>query len=342
MQILYIIGNGFDLNIGMKTSYKYFFDQYKSKESSNKNVEKLKKNISENYNNWSDLEIALGGYTAELKTLEEFDEVFEDIGENLAEFLRLEEDKFIESEIDRERFFKYLVTPENELRQIDKNRITEYKKKFYNNHWGLDIFTFNYTTVLEKIIGEGQKNIRIGNHPNTSSKANVTLTGIEHIHGFTDKRMVLGVNDKSQIKNKAFKDDQNVLEAMVKSECNLAYGHLIDELFKKKIKASSMICIFGSSIGDTDNMWWELIGEKLKENIPLIIFTKGEEVISPRIGYKNNRTKRKMRDYFLDKTNLSEGVRKRIEDNVYVGLDTSMFKEIILNKEKKLTSSPKV
>lgn len=327
MQILYIIGNGFDLNIGLKTSYKYFFDYYKSKESPNKNVEKLKKNISENFNSWSDLELALGGYTNELKTLEEFDQVFEDIGENLAEYLKLEEDKFEESEIDRERFFKYLVRPEDELRQIDKNRITEYKRKFLNHHWGLDIFTFNYTTVLEKIIGEGKKNIKIGNHLN--NKADVTLRGIEHIHGFTDDRMVLGVNDKSQIKNKAFKENQDVLEAMVKSECNLAYGHTIDELFKKKIRAASMICVFGSSIGDTDNMWWKLIGQRLNDNIPLLIFTKGEEVISRRIGYKNNRTKRKMRDYFLDKTHLSEGVRKRIENNVYVGLDTSMFKEII-------------
>lgn len=330
MQILYIIGNGFDLNIGMKTSYKDFFDHYKSKESPNKNVENLKKNISENYNNWSDLEIALGRYTNELKTLEEFDQVFEDIGEKLAEYLELEESKFEESDINRERFFKYLVTPENELRQIDKNRITEYKRNFFNNHWGLDIFTFNYTTILEKIIGEDQKNIRIGNHPNINSKANVTLKGIEHIHGFTDQRMVLGVNDKSQIKNKSFQENQDVLEAIVKSECNLTYGHTIDDLFKTKIKAASMICIFGSSIGDTDNMWWELIGEKLKENIPLIIFTKGEEVISPRIGYKNNRTKKRMRDYFLDRTNLSEDVRKRIENNVYVGLDTSMFKEIVL------------
>lgn len=73
-----------------------------------------------------------------------------------------------------------------------------------------------------------------------------------------------------------------------------------------------------------------MIGERLNENIPLIMFAKGEEVISPRIGYKNNRTKRKMRDYFLDKINLSEGVvRKRIENNVYVGIDTSMFKEIV-------------
>ncbi len=330
MQILYIIGNGFDLNLGLKTSYKHFFDYYKSKSSPNKNVEKLKKNISENYNSWSDLEMALGSYTSQLKTLDEFDEIFEDIGENLAEYLKLEEEKFKNIKIDQERFYKYLVNPENELRQIDKNRITEFKKKFYNHHWSLDIFTFNYTTVLEKIIGDEQKNIKIGNHPNTNSKATVTLRGIEHIHGFTNERMVLGVNDKSQIKNKEFKENQDVLEAIVKSECNLAYGHTIDEQFKIRIKAASMICIFGSSIGDTDNVWWELIGERLNNNVPLIIFTKGEEVISPRIGYKNNRTKRKMRDYFLDKTNLSEGIRKRIENNVYVGLDTSMFEEIVV------------
>ena len=75
-------------------------------------------------------------------------------------------------------------------------------------------------------------------------------------------------------------------------------------------------------------MWWELIGERLKRDIPLIIFTKGEEVISPRIGYKNSRTERRMRNYFLKKTKLTKEEKEKVSNNIYVALDSSMFKEI--------------
>jgi hypothetical protein len=143
------------------------------------------------------------------------------------------------------------------------------------------------------------------------------------------------VNDISQLKNKNFHQNIDVLEAIVKEKCNSAYGHTIDNLFKLKISQADFIVIFGSSIGDTDNVWWELIGKRLSTSqIPIIIFTKGEEVISPRIAYKTNRTKRNMRNYFLKKTNLPKDLIENIDNNIYVALDTEMFKGIL----KKQTS----
>ena len=63
--------------------------------------------------------------------------------------------------------------------------------------------------------------------------------------------------------------------------------------------------------------------------IPILIFTMGEEVISPRIGYKNNRTKRKMMDYFLKKTKLTKEEIDISSQNIFIALDTPMFKEIL-------------
>jgi len=327
MKILYIIGNGFDLNLGLKTSYKDFYDYYVSFESSKKNVKKLKSLISNNYKNWSDLELALGQYTEEFKTTENFDEVFEDIGEHLAKYLLSEENKFNFEKINKEKFFKNLVKPEDFLPPADNNKIRDYKTKFINNEWSVDIVTFNYTKIIDKIIGEG-KNVNLGHHPRRTS--NVILRSIQHIHGYYDYQMVLGVNDVSQLKNKEFHNNEDVLEAIVKPKCNIAYGHTIDEHFKTKIQQADFICIFGASIGDTDNMWWEQIGKRIKNNnIPIIIFTKGEEVISPRIGYKNNRTKRKMQNYFIKKTKLTNEETERINENIYIALDTKMFKEIM-------------
>lgn len=327
MKILHIIGNGFDLNLGLKTSYKDFYDYYKSVESSKNSINNLKKNISNNYKNWSDLELALGQYTEQFKTVDDFDEVFEDIGERLAEYLIKEESKFDLAEINKARFFENLVKPEVFLPVADNNKIRTYKSIFSNLTWNVDLVTFNYTRIIEKII-EDNKNIKIGHH--IANNVAVTLRGIEHIHGYVDNRMVLGVNDVSQLKNKAFHQNVDVLEAIVKQQCNIAYGHTIDNHFKTKIKQADFISIFGASLGDTDNMWWELIGQRIKEkNIPIIIFTRGEEVISPRIGYKNNRTKRNMRDYFLKKTKLTKEEIEKVKDNIFVALDTPMFKEII-------------
>lgn len=327
MKILHILGNGFDLNLGLKTSYKDFYDYYKSVESSKNSINNLKTNISNNYKNWSDLELALGQYTEEFKTVDDFDEVFEDIGEQLAEYLIKEESKFDLAEINQAKFFENLAKPEVFLPVADNNKIRAYKSNFTNNTWVVDIVTFNYTRIIEKII-KNNKNIKIGHH--IANTGTVTLRGIEHIHGYVDDRMVLGVNDVSQLKNKAFHQNVDILEAIVKQECNLAYGHTIDNHFKAKINEADFISIFGASLGDTDNIWWELIGQRIKEkNIPIIIFTRGEEVISPRIGYKNNRTKRDMRNYFLKKTKLKKEEIEKVKDNIFVALDTSMFKEII-------------
>ncbi len=166
----------------------------------------------------------------------------------------------------------------------------------------------------------------MGIHPNGVNT--VSIASVEHIHGYLDERMVLGVNDVTQLKNKEFHNNIDVLEAIVKEKCNKAYRHTIDKQFATRIKEADLICVFGSSIGDTDNMWWELIGQRMKAEIPIIIFTKGEEVISARVGYKNNRTERKMRDYFLNKTNLSDEDIELLRNNIYIVLNSSFFKEL--------------
>lgn len=327
MKILHIIGNGFDLNLGLKTSYKDFYDFYKLIESSKVSINTLKKNISNNYKNWSDLELALGQYSEEFKTVDDFDEVFEDIGEQLSKYLIQEESKFNFKNINQEKFFENLVKPEVYLSIAENNQIRTFKSNFSSSEWQIDIVTFNYTRILEKIT-QSKKNIPLGNHINKNLKTR--LRGIEHIHGYVDDRMVLGVNDISQLKNKKFHNNIDILEAIIKIQCNKAYGHTIDTQFSTKINQADLICIFGSSIGDTDDFWWKQIGQKIKsKSIPIIIFTKGEEVISPRIGYKNNRTKRKMQDYFLRKTGLNKEDIEKSKSNIFIALDTPMFKEII-------------
>lgn len=321
MQILYIIGNGFDLNLGLKTNYNHFYEYYNTVKSDNEIVKKLKENISKTYESWSDLELELGNYTQHLKKIEEFDQISFDIGDELSKYLQLEESKLEKIEFDQQKFFDYLCYPEKVFLPADKEKIVKLKEKWNNHHWELNIYTLNYTTVIEKIFGENQKNVLLGNH---TRNATINLGEIKHIHGYLDNDMVIGVNDISQIKNEAFKENRDILESIVKTECNRANRNNIDREFTSKINTANLICIFGSSIGDTDNKWWELIGERIKHDCHLIIFSKGAEIPS-RIRYMQARAERTIRNYFLNKTNLSETEMEAVEEKIFIGLNSRMF-----------------
>ncbi|MBU2974269.1 AbiH family protein [Zobellia sp. B3R18] len=329
MQILFILGNGFDLNLNLDTSYASFYKYYESVKSNNKNINKLKKDISNRLENWSDLEIELGQYTNELTSIDEFDDIMNDIGERLAKFLAAAENKLDIEKVNKEKFFDYLCFPEKLFLPSDKEKIISYKNKWPNHQWETNIFTFNYTTVIEKILGDTQRNVVLGYHGN---KVAIKLTQIKHIHGFLDKDMVMGVNDISQIGNKSFCENVDILESLVKSQCNEANRNNIDRQFVTKIKSAHLICIFGSSIGETDKKWWQQIGDRLKQDVRLIIFTLGNE-IQPRTRYLSARIERNIKEHFLSKTKLTEAEKKLVREKIFIGLNTQMFSGLIINEK---------
>lgn len=159
MNILFLIGNGFDINLGMKTRYQDFYKFYSSIKSSNKLVQSLKDNIANNIENWSDLEIALGKYTEHLKTSDEFIEVYEDLEDKLAEYLKDVKDKFEFNKIEGKKLYNFLVHPENSLPTADKNLVTAFRQKWSNTQWNIFLFTFNYTRSLEKLLNYNGKEI---------------------------------------------------------------------------------------------------------------------------------------------------------------------------------------
>jgi hypothetical protein len=322
MNILFFIGNGFDINLGMETRYRDFYKYYVSQLSSSGLIQNLKDEIANNIENWSDLELAIGKHTSNLETTEEFTEVFEDIEDKLADYLREVEDKFDFNKLDSKKIYSYIAFPEKSLPTADRDKLSEFKNKWQNVQWKIYLITFNYTQSLEKLLKYNDKQIQINdfisnNHP-------MVLYKIEHIHGYIDDRMVMGVNDISQISNSDFHNNQEVLESLVKSDCNQAQKHKVDDWCKNQISNADLICIFGSSIGDTDNLWWELIGERLKHDCRLIIFEKGE-AIPPRRPQKGRIAERNKKKYFLDRTKLTDEEKKSADNKIFIGVNTDMF-----------------
>lgn len=320
MNILYFIGNGFDINLGMKTRYTDFYNYYKSTESKTELISQLKKEISQGIVNWSDLELAFGKYTINLNNIVEFDEVYEDIVDNLADYLTREEESFDFSTINPNKFLKNICKPESFLADQDIKELKNYKENWKNHHCSINIITLNYTTIIEKILGENILPYKIGSFYTNS----IFLKDLQHIHGYTDKRTIMGVNDISQIEKEDFHENQEILEALVKTKCNRIQRHNIDTICEKIIADANLICIFGCSLGDTDKYWWQMIGQQLRKNIRIIIFSKGEE-IKQRFAQKTARTQREIKNLFLDKTDLSDEEKKIYEENIYVGINTDVF-----------------
>lgn len=326
MKVFYVIGNGFDLNLKMKTEYKDFLQHYNTIKSESENINDLKKSITKDFETWANLELAFGNYVEKIKTIDELDEIFEDLLDNLADYLKTQEENFDFSKGNPSALYNHLCRPEDSLPEADKKIIQKFKSNWATYQWTIRIMTLNYTRTIEKIIGESDFNFEIGNHSNSQK---IILRSIEHIHGYYDKRMILGINDTSQLKNTIFHTNQDVLDSIIKIDCNKAYKHTIDEQCKSQIEVANLICIFGTSMGDTDNYWWELIGNQLKRSdCILLIFAHGNQT-SPNKGYKNTRIERNVKKKFLSKLNLSEEEMQNAMDKIFVGVNTNLFGNIL-------------
>ncbi len=303
MKITYILGNGFDIQIGLATKYKEFYRYYTKQPSDNHHVEQIKSNISSYQNdkkkesdgniNWGDLEIALGEYTAVIESATDFEVILDDITNHLKDYLESEISKLSVSPKQLKKFWSDFTAPNkyfsnattiNNFPTIDKTSIETIDVK---------VVSFNYTNTVEELMkgtmkhmddfGEGV-NI-INNHP------------ILHIHSTVDD-IILGLNDKYQIKNKALQEDDDFVNSIVKPVINNEIRNKeIDEIIHQ-IQQTNLFVIFGASLGPTDSYWAQYIGRRLiQSDAQLVYFTvdkEGSSKLSRKKCKANKRQKREL------------------------------------------------
>lgn len=333
MNITFLIGNGFDLNIGMKTRYSDFYQHYINLSDNNNHplVQSLKDSLISDIENWADFELRFGEYCSKFETFEDFEVVFDDVTLKLAEYIKNEQNRYSFDADCKVPLYKDIACPEQYLPNADKKALKEYKSK-WNNHseWRMDIISFNYSTSLDNLLAQSNRDERISIQ---GVGKPLVFNGIKHVHGYTTENMVLGVNDHSQINNDVLKFNQYFLNALVKPECNKVMKHLVDQDCKSLINNSNLICLFGLSIGDTDKVWWEIIGNRLLSNdTRLIIFSRGNEI--PAIQrYKMRMREDDIKDVFLSKTNLTSKQKNDIDSKIFVGYNTNIFSIKLTEKE---------
>ena len=255
MNIVYIIGNGFDKAQGLDTCYADFYDKYKNLPPDSELEARVKDEIQENYPTWADMEIGMGQYSSKWDDVNDFRKVIKLLNKRLKYYLLDQESRLAEMSLSREKLVNDILDP---IAYLDPaNRMRFLKLVDYSHPFQINWVTFNYTITMETVMGSDQGVLR------TSPGIVDVLQSTLHIHGVLREKTVLGVNDAGQIANESFQQNDYLKFEFVKPMYNEGCQNGRDSRFISLISNADVIVLMGTSVGVTDSFWWKMIGQWL-------------------------------------------------------------------------------
>lgn len=260
---VYLIGNGFDLDLGIDSSYstyyrsKYFIDLCNKSPVASYIKDLIEKDYKEN---WVDFEEAikiycinvLGNESAmdnerliKFQNLREFEEHFKEIRNSIADFLSEQA-----SRVDLS------ITPDTKNSVLIAKEIVDRFERTSNLSGGLisennnvKIITFNYTDTLTKLIEiEARKKWAVSNGFGEKFTNNFQKIkdSIVHIHGSLEAdNIILGIEDVVDIIPKE--------TFIVRKSIHVDYTKFSLGLMSK----ANNVTIFGHSLGTSDEMYFK-------------------------------------------------------------------------------------
>lgn len=343
MNITFLIGNGFDLSLGLKTRYTDFYKFYKEKSTADANINKLKIDIDGNSETWADAELALGQYTQNFSqnTISYFNNCYDDFSINLSKYLKSEEDKIAN------------ITNNTNCSNEIKNGISRLVIEFPNllrkgqadivnnliNHTPemchYEFLNFNYTNCFDKCLATlGASSQTISYHTCNNTRYGNSIDNLIHIHGTTTEDMIFGVNDESQIANKDLLKDRLLRQSLIKPVANEASKQERDKQGTNMINESRIVCVFGMSLGKTDTIWWNRIGKWLQSNnMNQLIIMDYCPNYQPILLKNFIREEEKIQNLFLDYTDFDDSVKENLMKRIHIIINEHLFN---INSIKKL------
>lgn len=282
MEVTFLIGNGFDIGLGMKTQYSQFIPHYiKSRKDEKKVLKDFSKHLGNNVDKWSCFEKQLGEYTLDFSKDNKQDllEQIEDFEEKFVAYL-LEEEKKLKfndsgkiGQFFQSKILKFYETLHPESISIIKEVFETYKGGGYIYNF----VSFNYTQALDKCL-EKIPNKKINTRKVSNTIYTDTIGGIVHVHGLCNQFPLMGLNDVEQIKNPELANDPAFAKYLIKPLLNELNRMGNESIASKMIDRSRIICIYGMSLGETDLLWWEKLISWLNgaKDRHLIIFEHDE------------------------------------------------------------------
>lgn len=331
MNIVYLFGNGFDRNLNLNTDYKSFYKYYIAQKSESPVINQLKSEIDSNYENWADLEEALGKYLKKISSEDDAKSIHSDLLNHLQKYICGENNRFNLQESYRSDLFSELFSPIKSLRRNQQIKLTNGVLRT-NQTRDLYIITFNYTETIEKLLNyKGGSATAFSYGSNTSR-----LIEIEHIHGYCNPekgRMALGLDNESQILNPSLYSSKSVCYRYLKPTYNSLFGEDHHRKCLRWINEANFIVIFGMSIGISDQTWWNAIGNRLmtSDAVLLYFYYDGFEL------HNNNAPEfqeqvDKIKDELLPKLGIEDISNEDVRTRIYISCCKTMFKYGALEK----------
>ena len=288
MNITYIIGNGFDLCLGLNTRYSDFYDYYQNQLSPSEEVKQLKANIDRNKENWADLELALGEYTPNFKDSNSATEVMKDLCDHLTEYLKLQSFLIPQSnEKIKEEMLRCMANPNEFFLPADREQIRSYYSDRLPAHGKITILSLNYTPSIERILDyKGNQPISIDSNDSWLGYG-TKVHPVLHPHHTLNGIIIVGLNDESQIANQTLLGDEKFKEYFIKPACNKMLSFRTEDQCSDVINNSDLFVVFGSSLGATDKLWWQKIANRMVNSdslLLLFIYNREMERTGRRLG----------------------------------------------------------
>lgn len=291
LNTVYLVGNGFDLSMGLNTLPRVFLQAFVDEYSNGGGHDTLTTNVvafardiqDDGVDKWADFEIKIGKYASKFK---------EDQAENyitrvaalrafLGEWLQKEQSRADESFIKANSMdcIQSLSGYRSGLRPLKRRKLQKLRDKHSGEHWYQDLICFNYTDVLERMrSAAGGENADIAS---LEGNTHALIGRFVYAHDSLKDKIVCGVNDISQIDNDAFREDSYVTSNLVKGDMEAdVIANDLDMQARAIIEEANVIAVFGMSFGASDRRWWEQIGRKLIENEETILVLFDHEMIT--------------------------------------------------------------
>ena len=255
MVITFMIGNGFDLACGLKSSYKDVYEGYVKTQSKSELIAKFKKDLDENWENWADFEMGMAEYAQNFNNEAELIECVMDFRAFMMMHLRNEERHFLKkfaslqrkhgveiADFVNEGFLTFYLGGIKPLYSV-------YEKAKFQGPIIYRALNFNYTKTLNAVI------LAINN-----------LYDVINIHGtLEEKNVAVGVDCINQMRIK-FELSSKGKRTFVKPCFNDEYDPKKVENAIRMIHNSTWICVFGLSLGDSDLTWRNEIVDWLRSD----------------------------------------------------------------------------
>lgn len=339
MNITFLIGNGFDIQLGLKSSYSDFLRSYtpnwNGSNSNNKNIADFKWYLQrrDNQELWADAEKAMGIHLKDFNddTIGNYHERIEDFETQMIDYLESQQARcgYTEREKIAQIFLDFLLHSFNDVlndRACEFGDNAERKDNYY-------FITFNYTNLLANVVSCCLEYL------NTT---NVSVSDIiYHVHGTLDSQIIMGVNDESQLDlGGGVTLTELIKDELIKPIMNNRLGGGAELEAEKIIINSDVIYTYGISYGETDRLWWDVIRKWLKENSEhkLVVFIKEpNKKISSKIPWHARIYEDRKRADVLKKLGiwLNDADYKRLLSQIYIILNTTRLnlKELVLSDE---------